>query len=227
MGYNGNNRCRTHNWSGAGSKRNYKWGAKISGKTMAAPFVILETLLDLVNDLGKQTSLYSSSYYDAHIDTTVQTPSRSHILIEFLSTYYTELSQRISILSEKIAELLFLRNKLKLTRFNIFLFRKRSRIINVLSYKILRKEQFISSFKIVDEAIVGEPISCNQIKGTVAVNFSDQAMNNLFDLGIVLRKRVADFQAGLHIVESLAFKDCDWQIIFYSKGLILEDKKTR
>jgi hypothetical protein len=40
MGYNGNNRGRTHNWYGGGHKSSTKWGSKIVGNILAAPFTI-------------------------------------------------------------------------------------------------------------------------------------------------------------------------------------------
>ena len=51
MGYNGNNRGRTHNWSGVGNKRYYNWGLNLTARAMVAPFAILGTLIELANEI--------------------------------------------------------------------------------------------------------------------------------------------------------------------------------
>lgn len=224
MGYNGNNRGRTHNWSGVRNKRNYNWGLNLTAKTIAAPFVLLGALFEIADDLGKLPPSHTSANYATPIKPLVRYLSRPRAFIETLSKYYSELSQRISTLSDKNEELLSLRKRLKKVRKNIFLFGKRKRIIDALNYKILRKEQFVSSFKIIEKECTGRSLSSSRIKGTVAVYFEDQTNNDFFKQGIVLKKKIEDFKDGIHIIKSLALSSVDWQIVFYNKGLLLEDK---
>lgn len=224
MGYNGNNRGRTHNWSGVRNKRNYNWGLNLIAETLAAPFALFGALFEIADELGKQPPSHTSANYATPIKPLVRYLSRPRAFIETLSKYYSELSQRISTLSEKNEELLLLKKRLKNVRKNIFLLGKRKRIINALNYKILRKEQFISSFKIIEKECTGRSLSGSRIKGMVAVHFEDQTNNDFFEQGIALKKKIEDFKDGIHLIKSLAFTSFDWQIVFYNKGLILEDK---
>lgn len=221
MGYNGNNRGRTHNWSGVGSKKDYNWGLNLTAKALVAPFYLLGALADIANDMGTSSPTYAS----INAEPSVKLPSRPHEIIESLIEYYPEISQKISILSKRKNDLLLLKRKLQSIRYNVFLLRKRKRIINVLNYKILRKEQSISSFNIFEKNHIGKQISCNQITGKVVVHFSDQAIDKIFHEGFALKQENTDFHEGTNIIQSLAFNGTDWQMVFYSKGLILEDKK--
>lgn len=223
MGYNGNNRGRTHNWSGVGDKRYYNWGLNLTARAMVAPFVILGALIKLASDIDASTPKYITYNNTKLINPPKQPPVQPHNLIKSLVEFYPELSQRIARLSKQKNGLSLLKNKLKSVRRNIFLFGKRKRIINALNYKISRKEQFISSFHIFEEDIIGKPIDSSQIKGKVTVLFFDQAKCNKFNEGIKLRKSFANFIKEANKIQSLSLKGVDWQIIFYNKGLLLED----
>lgn len=223
MGYNGNNRGRTHNWSGVGDKRHYNWGLNLTARAMAAPFAILGALIELADDIDTSTPKHKSYNNSKSINPPKQPPAQPHNLIKSLIEFYPELSQRIARLSKQKYELSSLKNDLKSVRRNIFLFGKRKRIINALNYKISRKEQFVSSFHIFEEDIIGKPIESGQIKGKVTVLFFDQAKCNRFNEGIRLRKSFANFIKGINKTLSLSLKGDDWQIIFYDKGLLLED----
>lgn len=222
MGYNGNNRGRTHNWSGVGNKQHYNWGLNLTARAMAAPFAILGALIELA-DIDTSTPKCTSYNNTKSINPPKQPPVQPHNLIKSLIGFYPELSQRITKLSEQKHELSSLKNKLKSVRWNFFLFWKRKRIINALNYKISRKEQFVTSFHIFEEDIIGKPIDRSQIKGKVTVLFFDQAKCNKFNEGIKLRKSFANFIKEINIIQSLSLKGDYWQMIFYNNGLLLED----
>ena len=225
MGYNGNNRGRSHNWSGVGDKRYYKWGLNLTARAMVAPIAILGALIDIANNVDTSTPQKTSPINTKTLQPPKQPPAEPHNLIKSLIDNYPELSQRISILSKKENELSSLKRKLQSVRHNIFLLGKRKRIISALEYKILRKEQFVSSFHIFDEKTIGKPISSKKIFGKVFVIFSDQTKSDTLQEGIILRKQMANFHKGLVKTQSLSLKGSgiDWQVIFYSKGLVLED----
>lgn len=225
MGYNGNNRGRTHRWSGVGDKRYYNWGLNLTARVLVAPIVILGELIKLENNVDTSTPKYSPSYNTKSLQPPKPLPSEPYNLINSLIGYYPELSQRISILSKQKNELSLLKTKLKSVRYRFFLLGKRKRIISALEYKILRKEQFISSFHILEEKTIGKPIGGKKIIGKAFVIFSDQAKSDTLQDGIVLRKQMANFHKGLVKTQSLSLKSSgiDWQVIFYSKGLVLED----
>ena len=224
MGYNGNNRGRTHNWSGAGSKRNYKWGLNLTTKAMVAPFAILGALIDLAYAANVSTPTYAPVKAKS-VKPSVQSPSRPQIIMKSLLNYYPDISQRISLLSKKKSDLLLLKRKLQNARYNIFLLWKRKRIINALKYRILRKEQSILSFNIFEKDHIGKPIRDNLIKGKVALHFSDQSLTKIFHEGWVLKKKSVVFHDEINTIQSLAFNGTHWQVVFYSKGLVLEDKE--
>lgn len=226
MGYNGNNRGRTHNWSGVRNKRNYNWGLNLTAKAMAAPFAILGALIDVANEAGKQTPKPSYYYATPMPKPSVTLPLHPHTMLGSLMVYYPDITQRISILSKQKEVLLTLKRKLKSARYNIFLLRRRKRIIKALEYKILRKEQWISSFDILEKGVIGKPISCNRINGKIAVHFSDQALNKNFHEGFILKNKNVCFNEEINKTQSLTFNGKDWQMVFFSKGLVLEDKNN-
>ena len=225
MGYNGNNRGRTHNWSGIGNKKNYNWGLNLTAKALVAPFAILGALIDLADDINTHPSENASSINAKSVNPPKHTPSQPHNFIKTLFSYYPELSQRITKLSKQESELSSLKRKLQSVRRNVFLMGKRKRIINVLKYRILRKEQFVSSYHLFEEDIIGEPIDSNQIKGKVTVLFFDQAKSTNFHEGIILKIQYANFYNRINKIQSLSLKGADWQMVFYSNGLLLEDNK--
>lgn len=223
MGYNGNNRGRTHNWSGVGDKRHYNWGLNITAKAMVAPFVLLGELIEIASEIDTSSPKYTSSVKTKSVNHFPKTDARPHKLIKTLIEYYPEISQRIALLSKQNIELSSLRSKLRTVRRNIFLLGKRKRIINALNYRISKKEQFISTFHIFEEKIIGEPLDSKKLNGTVTAMFSDQAKCNSFHEGARLKKAIANLYKGISKIQSLSLKGADWQMIFYSKGLVFED----
>lgn len=228
MGYNGNNRGRTHNWSGVGNKRHYNWGLNITARAMVAPFAILGALIELADDIDTSTPKHTSSIKTKSVNTSKKKSltlinTQPHDLIKTLLVYYPELSQRITRLSKKRNEISSLNDELQSIRRNIFILRKRKRRINALKYRITRKEQFVSSFQIFEEEIIGKPLDRNQINGKVTIHYSDQAMCDFFRYGTILGKQFANFYKGINKVQSLSLKGVDWQMIFYSNGLVFED----
>ena len=95
--------------------------------------------------------------------------------------------------------------------------------MDVLRYRITRKEQFVTSFHVFEESLIGEPLVCNQIKGYVKILFFDQAKSRNYHEGISLSKQYSVFYKGVNTIKTLSLKGADWQILFYSKGLVLED----
>ena len=85
MGYNGNHRGRTHNWSGIGNKKNYNWGLNLTAKALVAPFAILGALIDLADDINTHPSENASSINAKSVNPPKHTPSQPH---NFIKTYF-------------------------------------------------------------------------------------------------------------------------------------------
>lgn len=196
---------------------------------MAAPFAVLGALIELGNEIDTSTPKYASSIKTKSVNaskkksSTILINTHPHNLIKTLFEYYPELSQRIARLSKKRKEISSLNDELQSIRRNILILRKRKRLINALKYRITRKEQFVSTFQIFEEEIIGKPLDRNQINGKVTVHYSDQAMCDFFRDGTILGKQFANFYKGINKIQSLSLKGVDWQMIFYSNGLVFED----
>jgi hypothetical protein len=195
---------------------------------MVAPFAILGALIELADDIDTSTPKHTSSIKTKSVNTSKKKSltlinTQPHNLIKTLLVYYPELSQRITRLSKKRNEISSLNDELQSIRRNILILRKRKRRINALKYRITRKEQFVSSFQIFEEEIIGKPLDRNQINGKVTIHYSDQAMCDFFRYGTILGKQFANFYKGINKVQSLSLKGVDWQMIFYSNGLVFED----
>ena len=216
MGYNGNNRGRTHRWSGVGDMRHYKWGLNVTAKAMVAPFAIMAALVEMerssTNDILKQP------------ETTFENNNNAPIA---LLKAYENKSDNLHKLYRKVA---FIRRDIHNIRQNILflkfdiLHRKESvRKQRLLTYLIERRERLIDTISL-SEFSVGEPIKKSSISSRITIHKEPQN-SNAFNLGCLCKKDTRIFHKYIETVDTLSIRTRNWQILFFSKALFLESKK--
>lgn len=216
MGYNGNNRGRTHRWSGVGDMRHYKWGLNITTKAMVAPFAIMAALVEMENSVSKETPQQPEATFE----------SKNNAPIAILKSYEDK-TDNLHKLYRKVA---FIRRDISNIRRNILshkldLFHRKEskRKINLLTYLIQRRERLIDAISLFDYN-VGDPIKSSSITGRVTIHSAPQNSNS-FNLGCLCKKDTKIFHKYIETVDTLSIRTRKWQILFFSKALFLESKK--
>ena len=217
MGYNGNNRGRTHNWSGVGNKRHYNWGLNLTAKTMVAPFAILSAL--------------------AKVDTT----SNSTILEEPMETFSSKNSSPIELirtienkndeLHQTYYKTLFIKQDIRnikrniiLLGLNVFRWKRNRRTKRALNYIIERRKRLIKPIALSDYN-VGTSINSNSILGRVTIHDVSQQSYGEFSLGCLCKNNDQEFHKDIEHLPTLAISTRSWQMLFFEKAVFVEDKK--
>ena len=180
MGYNGNNRGRTHNWSGVGDKRYNNWGLNLTAKAMVAPFAILSAL-------SKIELTPSSAITEQPVETFSHRNGTPSELISALENKNDELH-----ISYRKVE--FIKQDIKNIKWNIFLLgldiihrKSNKRKKRLLNYIVERRERLINPIELSSFG-VGSSIKPDSIIGRVAIHDTPQHKNNSFSLGCLCKK---------------------------------------
>ena len=162
MGYNGNNRGRTHKWSGVGDKRHYNWGLNLTSKAIVAPFAIMAALIEMENSVSNDLNQQPEITFDSHNDAP----------ISILKSYENP-KDDLHKLYRKVA---FIRQDIRNIKRNIFflklnLFNRKESVRKqkILSYLIERRERLIDAISLIDFG-VGDPINSSAFSGRVTIH---------------------------------------------------------
>ena len=216
MGYNGNNRGRTHRWSGVGDMRHYKWGLNITAKAMVAPFAIMAALVEMENSVSEDTTQQPEATFESKNNTPIAILKSCEDKTDNLHKLYRKVAFVRRDISNIKRTILFLKLDI--------LHRKESkRIINLLTYLIQRRERLINPICLFDYN-VGEPIKSSAITGRVTIHSAPQN-SNTFNLGCLCKKDTKIFHKYIETVDTLSIRTRKWQILFFSNALLLESKK--
>lgn len=217
MGYNGNNRGRTHNWSGVGDKRYYNWGLNLTARAMVAPFAILSAL-------SKIETSPSSSIVEEPVETFSHRNSIPSELIKALENKNDELH----IDYRKVA---FIKQDIKNIKWNIFLLgldvihrKSNKRKRQLLKYIVKRRERLIKPIDLTNYN-VGSSIKPNSIIGRVAIHDTPQQNNSTFSLGCLCKKNNEKKHKGINYQPTLSIGTKKWQMLFFKKAVFVENKK--
>ena len=216
MGYNGNNRGRTHKWGGVGDKRHYNWGLNLTAKAMVAPFAVLATLAD-VDKKSSNTPI-------EQIETFTSKNSSPSEIIKALENKNDELHKsyrQITIIKRDIANIKRTKFLLGLDFFH-YNINKRKRLL--LNFIIERRKRLLNPIELSDYG-VGEAITKTAIKGRVAMHDTPQQSNDVFSLGCICDKEEKCFHEEIHHASTFSISTRRWQILFFEKAMFFENKK--
>ena len=216
MGYNGNNRGRTHKWSGVGDKRHYNWGLNLTSKAIVAPFAIMAALIEMENSVSNDLNQQPEITFDSHNDAP----------ISILKSYENP-KDDLHKLYRKVA---FIRQDIRNIKRNIFflklnLFNRKESVRKqkILSYLIERRERLIDAISLFDFG-VGDPINSSAFSGRVTIHNEPQNSNS-FSLGCLCKNDPIVFHKYIETVDTISIRTRKWQIRFFTKALFLESKK--
>lgn len=215
MGYNGNNRGRTHKWSGVGDKRHYNWGLNLTAKAMVAPFAILAALADIEKT--------SSSIPEEQIEAFTSKNGSPSEIIKALEDHNDELHKayrRIKFIKRDIANI---KRTIFLLRLDVIHYYKNKRKRLLLNYVIERRKRLLSSIELSNYG-VGEAITKTTIKGRVAMHDIPQQSNGVFSLGCLCDKEEKCFHEEIQHAPTFSISTLRWQILFFEKAMFIENK---
>ena len=217
MGYNGNNRGRTHNWSGVGDKRHYNWGLNLTARAMVAPFAILSAL-------SKIETTPSSSIVEEPVETFSHRNSVPSELIKALENKNDELH----INYRKVA---FIKQDIKNIKWNIFLLgldvihrKSNKRKKQLLKYIVERRERLISPIDLTSFN-VGSSIKPDSVNGRVAIHDTPQHNNSTFSLGCLCKKSNEKKHKEINYQPTLSIGTRNWQMLVFEKAIFVENRK--
>lgn len=217
MGYNGNNRGRTHRWSGVGDKRHYNWGLNLTAKAMTAPIVLAATLIDLAGNSAPVSSQESLVTFSSKNDYPLR-------LIQLLKND-TDKIQRDVLRQKAIPkDIAAIKREILMLRLNVFQIKKSQRKVKALKYIISRRLRLIHNIKLSDYYEDCDSVNANIIKGRVAILNSDQGHAHQFSLGCKCKKDLRIFQKHIEHPNTLSIRTGEWQILFFSSIMLLENK---
>lgn len=216
MGYNGNNRGRTHKWSGVGDKRHYNWGLNFTSKAIVAPFAIMAALIDMEDAVSSDMDKHPEFTYDSHNNAPISVLKSYEDKKDNLHKLY----RKVAFIKRDIHNI---RRYIFFLRFNIFNRKESIRKQKILTYLIQRRERLISTISLIDFG-VGEPINSSAISGRVTIHNTPQKGDS-FSLGCLCKKDTRIFHKYIETVDTLSIRTRKWQILFFTKAMFLESKK--
>lgn len=216
MGYNGNNRGRTHKWSGVGDKRNYNWGLNLTSKAIVAPFAIMAALIEMENSVSEDIGQQTETTFDGHNDLPISVLKSYENKKDNLHKLY----RKVTFLKRDIRNI---KRYIFFLKFNIFQRKKSNRKQKLLAYLIQRRERLIDTISLFDFG-VGEPINPLAIYGRITVHNSPQN-GDVFNLGCLCNKDTKIFHKYIETVDTLSLRTRKWQILFFTKAMFVESKK--
>ena len=216
MGYNGNNRGRTHKWSGVGDKRHYNWGLNITSKAIVAPFAIMAALIEMENSVSEDIGQQTETSFDSHND----------LPISVLKSYENP-KDKLHQLYRKVAfvkrDIRNIKRYIFFLKFNIFQIKKSIRKQKLLTYLIQRRERLIDTISLFDFG-VGEAINPSAISGRVTIHNSPQN-GDVLNLGCLCKKDTKIFHKYIETINTLSLRTRKWQIMFFTKAMFIESKR--
>ncbi len=215
MGYNGNNRGRTHKWGGVGNKRDYNWGLNLTSKAMVAPFAIIAALADIEKT--------SSNIPVEQVETFANNNGSPFEIIKALEDKNDELHKayrRAVFIKRDIAKI---KRLIFWFGLDIFHYKKNKRKRNLLNYVIERRKRLLNPIELIDYG-VGQAISATAIKGRVAMHDVPQQSNSVFSLGCLCKKEGKCFHEEIKHALTFSISTRRWQILFFEKAMFVENK---
>lgn len=216
MGYNGNNRGRTHRWSGVGDMRHYKWGLNVTTKAMVAPFAIMAALVEMENSASNE----SIQQPEVTFENKNNAPIAILKLCEDKTDKLHKLYRKVAFVRHDIHNI---KRYIFFLKFNLFHRKESLRKERLLKYIIQRRERLIEAISLFDYG-VGEPIKTSSISGRITIHNAPQDSNN-FNLGCLCKKDTKIFHKYIETVDTLSIRTNKWQIRFFSKAMFLESKR--
>ncbi len=216
MGYNGNNRGRTHKWSWVGDKRHYNWGLNFTSKAIVAPFAIMTALIDMENAVSSDMDKHPEITYDNHNNAPISVLKSYEDKKDNLHKLY----RKVAFIKRDIHNI---KRYIFFLKFNIFNRKESVRKQRILTYLIQRRERLISTISLFDFG-VGGPINSSAISGRVTIHNTPQKGDS-FSFGCICKKDTRIFHKYIDTVDTLSIRTRKWQILFFTKAMFLESKK--
>lgn len=216
MGYNGNNRGRTHKWSWVGDKRHYNWGLNFTSKAIVAPFAIMAALIDMENAVSSDMDKHPEITYDNHNNAPISVLKSYEDKKDNLHKLY----RKVAFIKRDIHNI---KRYIFFLKFNIFNRKESVRKQRILTYLIQRRERLISTISLFDFG-VGGPINSSAISGRVTIHNTPQKGDS-FSFGCICKKDTRIVHKYIETVDTLSIRTRTWQILFFTKAMFLESKK--
>ena len=215
MGYNGNNRGRTHNWSGVGNRRNYNWGLNAVAGLAVAPIVLTAALLEVASGTdGSATG--ENTKYDSRNNTPLAILRACENKEDDLHRAY----RKVAFIQKDIRNI---RRNIRLLYFNIFNAKKRIRKQKLLKYLIQRRERLIDKIRLTDYS-VGKPVDKSLLKDKVTLHSHSQK-GRQFELGYPCKKDYKTFHKYLDPIKTFSLRSSRWQMLFFTDAMFIQDKR--
>ncbi len=216
MGYNGNNRGRTHRWSGVGDMRHYKWGLNVTAKAMVAPFAIMAALVEMESAATEETIQTPEATFENNNNTPIAILKAYENKTDELHKLY----RKVSFIKRDIHNI---RRNILFLKFGLFHRKESLRKQKLLTYLIQRRERLIDTISLFNFN-VGEPIKTSAISSRIAIHNEPQN-SNAFNLGCLCKKDTRIFHKNIETVDTFSIRTRKWQMLFFSKALFLESKR--
>ena len=219
MGYNGNNRGRTHRWSGVGDKRYYNWGLNLTTRAIVLPFAIMKALVEV----GEMASGDNSYYNSKQVAFTNKSRIPSDIL-KYKGDKNNKLHNDYHKIIKEKHEIRDIKRNIWLQKFILFCPKKVKRKVSLLYYLIQRKKRLLYDINITEYG-VGSPVQKNLFAGQVTIHNESQLYKDS-DCGCLCEQQIQLFHKNIYRPETLVISTKSWQILFYSKAMFIENKKN-